>query len=204
MSNARTYRQRINNGPVVPRDLSAPRRAVEPQRLSPRASWLVPTGGLSIMMGIILAGGVVTAIFLLALNYQFDANKVGADDVNLTEELERLGNIQRASSVEQQQVMSIAEKKVLSEAGPGVVPVQAMGSPLQSSARAVDRFVVNNRRVPASNVKPANSPEGQSAAGRTAPTSSRATLESGGERTAEGSPTLPAGWRERVPGRDGL
>jgi hypothetical protein len=114
MSSARNYRLKINNGPVTRRATAVSAQSRKRER-RPRPS--APAGGLPVMTLIILAGGLITTFSLIALNYQFDIDRIQIADVKLKEEVHHLGKAQRAEEMKREQTLNDVEKMALSEAG---------------------------------------------------------------------------------------
>lgn len=127
MSSARTYRQRVNNGPVARRSATATGRSA---RKSPaaaaarrRAGRVDPAGGLVVILLILFVGGSITWFFVTALNYQFEVDRIGIAEAQLKQQIHHLSNAQRVEVVEHQRALNDAEKMALSAAGLSLAPV---------------------------------------------------------------------------------
>lgn len=129
MSSARTYRQRVNNGPVARRNTTVAGRSAgkSPAMTAARRrpGRVDPADGLVVILIIILVGGAITWFTLTALNYQFKVDRIGIAEATLKQQIHHLSNAQRIEVAEHQRALSDAEKMALSDAGLTLAPVPA-------------------------------------------------------------------------------
>lgn len=151
ISKGHPYRKQVRNGPVVERGAIASRQGSRPRRSSlalGRSATGAGQDGSRVLWAIILLGGVVASGFLLALQSQGKARRLGQQDAELKAEFYELAKQQRFEDDRRRQAIDEVQRKVLtrSPAG-GLVQPALQRAALPSLIAAREASVFRQARV---------------------------------------------------------